>query len=287
METTIPPTDQPEPGIENPIQPTPPQEAASAYGSSSTMLVIPRVLVNYIIIAIVCFTLGAVVGGGALVTIFNANSVENRQIVADAVAAVAQNQVAQQPVGLQQGERYEVTADDDPTRGDPNAPITIVEFADFRCQYCGKFFAETMEPLLENYDGQIHLVYRDYPILGPDSLTAALGAGCALDQGKYWEFHDLTYQNQQDLSREMLISHAETLSLNVDVFTTCLDEQQHIEEITADAIYAQNLGVTGTPAFFINGRFLSGAQPYAVFAAAIDEELGRLTESTPDPTGSS
>lgn len=281
METTIPPTDQPEPKIENPVQ------QPSPYGSSSTMLVIPRVLVNYIIIAIVCFTLGAVVGGGALVTIFNANSVENRQIVADAVAAVAQNQVAQQPVGLQQGERYDVSADDDPTRGDPNAPITIVEFGDFRCQYCGKFFKETMEPLLQNYDGKIHLVYRDYPILGPDSLTAALAAGCALDQGKYWEFHDLTYANQPDLSRETLISHAESLTLNMSQFTTCLDEQQHIQEITADAVFAQNLGVTGTPAFFINGRFISGAQPYAVFAAAIDEELGNLAESTPDPAASS
>lgn len=281
METTIPPTDQSEPKIENPIQ------QPSPYGSSSTMLVIPRALVNYIIIGVVCFTLGAVVGGGALVTIFNANSVENRQIVADAVAAVAQNQVAQQPVGLQQGERYDVPADDDPTRGDPNAPITIVEFGDFRCQYCGKFFKETMEPLLQNYDGKIHLVYRDYPILGADSLTAALAAGCALDQGKYWEFHDLTYANQPDLSREMLLSHAESLTLNMSQFTTCLDEQQHIQEITADAIFAQNLGVTGTPAFFINGRFISGAQPYAVFAAAIDEELGKLAESTPDPAASS
>ncbi len=172
METTIPPTDQSEPKIENPIQ------QPSPYGSSSTMLVIPRALVNYIIIGVVCFTLGAVVGGGALVTIFNANSVENRQIVADAVAAVAQNQVAQQPVGLQQGERYDVPADDDPTRGDPNAPITIVEFGDFRCQYCGKFFKETMEPLLQNYDGseRLHRAYGTPPE-GGRSRSLAIRAG--------------------------------------------------------------------------------------------------------------
>jgi protein-disulfide isomerase len=259
-------------------------QSTEAYANPGAVIVIPRVVFNYVVIAIVFFGLGLLIGGAAVSGVFNANSAENRQLVESAVTSALEAQGAQgeQLVGLQPGERYDVSADDDPVLGDANAPITIVEFSDFRCPYCGRFFAETLQPIMSNYEGKVKLVFRDYPILGPQSLTAALAGECMNAQGRFWDFHNQTFANQENLTREAFISYAEDFGVNVEQFTTCLDNQEYIQEITADATYAQNLGVTGTPAFFINGRFISGAQPYSLFASVIDEELGSLEESTPE-----
>jgi protein-disulfide isomerase len=274
-----------------PVNPPPADASQSkaAYADPSAVIVIPRVVLNYVVIGIVMFGVGMLAGGAAVNAVFNANSAENKQLVQSAVdsAIEARGGVqAGEQVGLQPGQRYQVSADDDPVLGDANAPITIVEFSDFHCPYCGRFFAETLQPLMTNYEGRIKLVYRDYPILGQSSVVAALAAGCMNDQGKFWDFHNKTFANQQDLTREAFVSYAQDLGADVGKFTNCLDNQEHIQEITADATYAQNLGVTGTPAFFVNGRFISGAQPYSVFASVIDEELGKLEESTPEPIAS-
>jgi protein-disulfide isomerase len=273
------------------VEPAPDEQAAvprSNYADPAMVIVIPRVVVNYVIIAVVFFALGTIISGAATSALFNANSQENRALIESAVASAldARGGVAQQPA-LQPGQRYDVSADDDPVIGDPNAPITVVEFADFHCQYCSRFQHETLYPLLNDFAGKIRLVYRDYPILGQGSVLAALAAECMKDQGKFWEFHDITFDNQQNLTREAFVGYAQQFGIDVKQFTTCLDQQQHIPEITKDANDAQALGVTGTPAFFVNGTFISGAQPYAVFASAINQELGRLSESTPEPASSS
>lgn len=269
------------PVIESPIAPAP----TSPYADPNTLLVIPRVFINYVVIAAVSFALGVVVAGAAVSALFNANSVENQKLITAAIEAIGGGQ---QVAKLQPGQRYDVIAGTGPVRGVADAPITIVEFSDFHCQFCAKFFNETMEPLLTNYAGKIKLVYRNFPILGEGSLQAALAAQCANDQGKFWEFHDLTTANRNDLTREAFIDHVNKIGgMDVSQFTTCLDNQVHMQTISEDATYAQTLGVSGTPAFFINGRFVSGAQPYANFAAVIEEELGKLAESTPDPAESS
>jgi protein-disulfide isomerase len=255
-------------------------EAASPYAQPGTMLVIPRVVLNYVVIAIVFFALGALLSGAAVSQMFNANSAENRQIVNNVIQGLMAQGGAGTAQGPQPGNFYEVSADDDPWRGTENAPITIVEFADFRCSFCKRFNDETAELILANFAGQVRMVYRDYPILGDSSRVAALAAGCMNDQGRFWDFHTLAYGNQQNLTRDAFIGYAQQLQMNVAQFTQCLDTAQHEDEIEADALFAQNLGVSGTPAFFINGRFVSGAQPYDVFAQFINEELARLQEST-------
>jgi protein-disulfide isomerase len=136
--------------------------------------------------------------------------------------------------------------------------------------------------LLYDFDGKIKLVFRNYPILGQPSLLAALAGGCARDQNKFWEFHDLAFADQNHLDRETFIKYAGEMKLDVEKFTKCFDDQEHMNEIVADATYAQNLGVTGTPTFFINGQYISGAQPYTVFADSINKAIGALQESKPD-----
>jgi len=279
-ETPDPPFAAPVVNVDDAAEALIAQQRAAAPAQSG-VLVIPRVFLNYVLIAIVFFGLGAVVTGAGVTALFNANSVENKKLIDDTAAAVAEAQGSGDTAaaGLQPGERYDVSADDDPARGPENATVTIVEFSDFRCPYCGRFVTDTLEPLLTNYGDKVRMVFRDFPILGQSSLEAALAGGCMNDQDKFWEFHNLTFANQQDLSRDTFISYAQELSIDVTAFTTCFDNQTHLDEVRADATYAQDLGVTGTPAFFINGRFVSGAQPYQVFADIIDAELAKAANS--------
>ncbi len=259
--------------------------STEAYAEPGTVIVISRVFFNYLVIAVVFFALGAVISGATVGALFNANSAENTALINSAAQAVAAaGGGGQQVAGLVQGNSYQVSADDDPFRGAADAPVTIVEFSDFHCGFCGRFAAETLDPLLQNYDGKVRLVYRDYPFQTQGSLTAALAGQCMNDQGKFWEFHDLTFKNQQALTREQFITYAQQLNVDVATFTTCLDTQQHLSEVSKDVTEAQALGVNGTPAFFVNGRFISGAQAYSVFASYIDEELAKLAGSPVTPS---
>ena len=178
-----------------------------------------------------------------------------------------------QPVEPGAGPRREVDPDNDPALGQPDAPIVMIEFSDFLCPYCGRFATTTLDPILETYGDYIYFVYRDFPILGAESTSAALAAQCANDQEQFWAFHDLLFDNQQNLNRATYLDFAEQLSLNMDAFTGCLNNESHLEEVQQDAATAQQLGATGTPTFFINGRYVSGAQPFDVFAGIIEEEL--------------
>jgi protein-disulfide isomerase len=258
----------------------------SVYAQPGTVLVIPRTLFNYVIISIVFFALGAVIGGAGVGALFNANSAENKALLDSAVSQIAAaGGVAK--AGLQPGQKYDITVNDtDPVYGSPDAPVTIVEFSDFHCPYCGRFVKETLKPLMDAYEGKAKLIFRNYPILGQGSIWAALASDCARDQGKFWEFHDLVFANQQDLTRDAFVKYAGEMNVDVDTFSKCFDQQDHMDEIQANFAYAQNMGITGTPTFFINGQYVSGAQPYTVFAEAIDKALGSLDESQPADTTS-
>lgn len=265
--------------------------STAAYADPSAVIVVSRVTFNYVVIAIVFFALGSILSGAAVSALFNANSVENQALITSAAKAVAESSSVngQEVTGLVQGNTYTVSMDNDPIRGAADAPITIIEFSDFHCAFCGRFAAETLDPLLKNYAGKIRLVYRDYPFQTSGSLVAALAGQCMNDQGKFWEFHDMTFKNQANLTREQFIADAQELGIDVATFTTCLDSQKYMDKVRKDVTDAQNLGVNGTPAFFVNGRFISGAQPYTFFASYIDEELGKLSESpiTAPPAASS
>ena len=262
--------------------------STAAYADPSAVIVISRVTFNYVVIAIAFFALGAILSGAAVSALFNANSVENQALITSAAKAVAESSSGGQAVtGLVTGNRYTVSMDNDPVRGAKDAPVTIIEFSDFHCAFCGRFATETLDPLLKTYDGKVRLVYRDYPFQTSGSVVAALAGQCMNEQGKFWEFHDLTFKNQQALTREQFITYAQQLKIDVTTFTTCLDKQKYLDKVKKDVADAQNLGVNATPAFFVNGRFISGAQSYTFFASYIDEELGKLSESTIEPPVSS
>ena len=122
------------------------------------------------------------------------------------------------------------------------------------------------------------MVFRDFPLaFHNNAQIAAEAENCAADQGKFWEYHDKLFENQKALDKESLIKYSGELQLDNAKFTTCLDSGAHTEDVKQDMAEGQAVGVTGTPAFFINGRFLNGAVPYEQFAAIIDEELAGMS----------
>ncbi len=174
------------------------------------------------------------------------------------------------------------------TMGDPKAPVHIVEYGDFQCPYCLKFWSETEPQLIEEYvnTGKVYFEYRSFPILGPESFTAAEGAYCAGDQGKFWEFHDTLFtnwtgENVGDFTKEKLIKYAEALRLDMREFKSCLGEEKYKGRVEQDKAQGEADGVHATPTFFINGVKVEGAQPYDILKKLIEDALnGNLnTES--------
>jgi protein-disulfide isomerase len=172
--------------------------------------------------------------------------------------------------------RVEVSADDDPFRGAADAPVTIVEFSDYQCPFCSRA-EDVIDRLLEDYGKHLKVVFRDLPLesLHPDAPKVHEAAGCAEEQDRFWAMHAKLFASRSALGRETLIDYATDLELDVGAFTTCLDEGKRTAEVQADIAAAQTHGITGTPAFFINGRLLSGAQPYEAFEEVILDELRR------------
>jgi protein-disulfide isomerase len=132
-----------------------------------------------------------------------------------------------------------------------------------------------MREVLNKYEGQVRLVYRDFPLtsIHPYALSAALAGECADEQGKFWEYHDVLFANQAQLDEESLLDYAAQVGLDTDSFGECLSSQKYLEEVQKDYGDGRTYGVSGTPAFFVNGVLVSGAQPLEAFSAIIDEEL--------------
>jgi protein-disulfide isomerase len=189
------------------------------------------------------------------------------------VASALQNSGSGSPAS-----QYAAIADNDPFQGNPDGVVTIVEFSDFNCGFCTRFAMETLPQILENYGDRIKFVYRDMPILAETSAPAAEASHCAHDQGKFWEFHNLMFTDATARTREAYIKFAQDNNLDVTVFTECIDSGKYSGEVTLDLIDGQGLGIRGTPAFYINGRMVSGAQPYEVFQTVIEAELAKLAE---------
>jgi protein-disulfide isomerase len=185
--------------------------------------------------------------------------------------------------------------DDDPSIGPEDAPIVIVEFSAYACPYCGRHFTETFQPLLENYGQYIRYVYRDFPVINQDvSFPTSFAAECADDQGKFWEFHDAMFRNQELLGRDLYLRVATEEGLDIEQFTQCIDSEQHENEVMDDYYAGDSLNITGTPSFYINGEIISGALPYDRFERIVLgqlEEAGIIVEpaaeSTPDAGASS
>ena len=163
-----------------------------------------------------------------------------------------------------------------PAMGPATAPVTIVEFSDFECPYCGGLFP-TLKQVEKNYEGKIRIVYRQFPLanIHPHAEKAAEASLCALDQQRFWEFHDSMFGNQKELSIADLKQRAIDLKLDTAKFNECLDSGRQVSSIQRDIQEGARAGVTGTPAMFINGRLLSGNQPYPEIKEVIEDELQR------------
>ncbi|MGH7146850.1 MAG: thioredoxin domain-containing protein [Nitrospiraceae bacterium] len=173
--------------------------------------------------------------------------------------------------------RVEVATDGAPIRGEKDAVVTVVEFSDFHCPFC-KRVQPTLSQLLDRYPGKVKLAFRDFPLgqLHPQASRAAEAARCAQDQGKFWEYHDVLFAQAPKAAEDDLNHYGEQVGLDSKEFTNCLFQSIHHEAVQRDLDEGSRLGVEGTPAFFINGRFLSGAQPLEEFVRMIDEELARV-----------
>ena len=170
--------------------------------------------------------------------------------------------------------KFEVASDPVRLRGNPNAQLTIVEFSDFQCPYCHSV-ESTLRKVLTKYEGQVNLAYRDLPLrdLHPQAQLAAEAGRCAAEQGKFWEYHDLLFENQNKLAREDLVQHARTLKLDEKQFDSCLSGGKYKPLIEQERVLGLKAGVTGTPGFFINGKLLTGNLPQESFDKTIQEAL--------------
>jgi protein-disulfide isomerase len=165
-----------------------------------------------------------------------------------------------------------------PSRGPAKAPITIVEFSDFQCPYCIKA-EDTVKQVMAAYPDKVRLVYRDFPLpMHPLAPKAAQAAQCAGDQGKYWELHGKLFAAGGKLEVPSLKQYARDVGLDGKAFDDCLDSNKKEKVVDEHHKYGETVGVSGTPAFFVNGRFLNGAVPLEEFKKIIDEELGPISK---------
>lgn len=175
----------------------------------------------------------------------------------------------------------EVGYDPARVRGNPGAKITMVEFSDFQCPFCMQAFT-TVRNLLKKYDGKVKLAYRDLPLqpVPPGVPGAAEASRCAGEQGKFWEFHDLLFLNQDSFGPAVFKEYADSLHLDAEKFASCLTSDKFKPQVQQDMQEALRLGIKGTPAFFINGVFMSGAQPQEHFEQVIETQLFLLEHSS-------
>jgi len=285
---------------ENKPTSTPLDEKPKKVTKSAEKITIKKSTYNSMLKGIVAAIAIAAFLGGYSIAAFddsnsNLSSEELKEILSEieintAPAPQAAPQPAQraapQPAGQQV---FQVSLGDEPVLGNPNAPVTIVEFSDFQCPFCKRFFDQTLPLIEENYinTGKVKLVYKDLPLvtLHPNVKPVHVAAECANEEGKFWEYHDVLFEKQSEWQRlsssdlqTKLVQYADDFGMQTASFESCLNSPEMTEEVNADTLEAASYGATGTPTFFIgnekNGFIkLVGAQPYTAFQAAIDSQL--------------
>jgi protein-disulfide isomerase len=162
-------------------------------------------------------------------------------------------------------------------KGDPNAPVTIVEYSDFECPFCGKFVQQTFPSIEQQYinTGKVKFIYKHFPLrnIHFSAQTAAEAAECANEQGKFWEYHDLLFENSPSFRENNLVDYATQVEMNSDQFKECLSSGKYKSVIEQDLRDGSAAGVRGAPGFTVNGQLISGAQPFSVFQQLIDSNF--------------
>ena len=190
-------------------------------------------------------------------------------------ATVSDNTIAEE-TQAPEVKRVKIDTKKDNVLGEDNASVTIIEFSDYECPFCGRHFGSTYGQIKSKYvdTGKVKIIFKDFPLsFHQNAQKAAEAAECAGDQGKYYEYHDSLFNNQQALGVSSLKSYASDLGLDTDAFNSCLDSGEKYLEVQEDFKEGQKVGVRGTPANFINGILISGACPIEAFDAAIQAEL--------------
>jgi protein-disulfide isomerase len=172
----------------------------------------------------------------------------------------------------------------DVVMGDPSAPVMVIEYADFQCPFCGKFYMEAGASIRDKYvkSGKVKMVYRDFAFLGPESTAAAEAAECAKDQGKFWSYHDALYtaeiadgeEGNGNLNKTLFMKLAKDVGMDTGKFESCIDSKKYAAVVANIVAEAQAAGVNSTPTIFVGSEKILGAQPFSVFQAAIDKLLG-------------
>jgi protein-disulfide isomerase len=167
---------------------------------------------------------------------------------------------------------------DDPAQGAATAPVTVVEYSDFQCPFCGRVLP-TLKELRTKYGDKMRLVWKDFPLtqIHPQAFLAAQAGNCAREQGKFWEYHDRLFANQQALQPDLLKKYATEVGMDAAKFNECLDSSKYEAKVQESLAAGTRLGITSTPTVYINGRMINGAQSIDVFQAIIDDELARTT----------
>jgi protein-disulfide isomerase len=167
--------------------------------------------------------------------------------------------------------------------GDANAPVTVIEYADYQCPFCERFFTQTESAIKNDYvkSGKVRLVYRNFAFLGPESKDAAAAAECAKDQSKFWLYHDALFaaegldgkEHNGNLNKDLFVKLAKNVGMDTNAFAQCYDSKKYVELVEKQTAEATAAGVNSTPTTYVNGTQVVGAQPYGTFKAAIDQAL--------------
>jgi len=244
---------------------------------------------NGLIIALVIVIGVAAFFAGSYTSNLNSNQISEEDlevVIAKLELKILQNQLPTEQPNL----TMKISVDNDPIIGNPDAPITIIEFSDFQCPFCARFYTQTLPLIYDEYiePGKVKLVFRDYPIqsIHPNAVPAAVASECANEQGKFKGMHDMLFEKQNEWSRQETVDalslfsqYATKIQLEQDTFDSCLTSGKYIDEIKKDLADGRDYGVSGTPGFFVgNDQIgyveLKGAQPFDSFKKIIDAQLG-------------
>lgn len=196
-------------------------------------------------------------------------------IIAGAIIYVGRN--SPESDAPEQESAVSFSLEGEPSLGNSEAKVTVVEFSDFQCPFCAKFVLEIFPQIKQEYIdmGKIRMVFKNFPLMNihENAEGSAEASECANDQGKFWEYKEKLFQNQQALSVGNLKQYAKDLGMNEGQFNSCFDSKKYADEVSQDLIEGITAGVTGTPTFYINGEKLVGALPFSEFQRVIDAQL--------------
>jgi len=250
--------------------------------------IIKKSTFNSLILAIILVTGIAAFFAGTFVSNLDSEQVSQEELE-NAIAELELKILEKQLPANQPNIPLEISADDDPIIGNPDAPITIIEFSDFQCPFCAKFHMQTLPTIMDEYinKGTVKLVFRDFPIqnIHPNAVPASIAAECANEQGEFEQMYHMLFEKQKEWSNletayaiTAFNQYASELQLNEEKFDSCIKNVKYIEEVQKDLNEGRTYGVTGTPGFFIGNEKigfveLKGAQPFESFKKVIDSQL--------------